>query len=749
MDSETSSSRDPRLARHFRPTLARTSSESHLRVGAQQSSTSSPIERSISSSDQLIRGVSDLVQAAYLVANGQVERERLQKKKEATATLCTKAKGYTSFPSTVAFFQKSQADEDAELTRVDEVLKKHAANYKQLENALRLTLTASIFDTSKSDQITNLQRDVQATKSELGSARTEITKLRDHNMALEHEVQELQERMSRTERTFSDHTSTLKRHAKTNQDTGERVAVLNSEVDKSLKSLVHKDQVDKLECVISGMHSKLESVQIQNSRNIEEYQDLLDNMRQDSDVKFDRLLADQLTHYDSRLNVVENKLAQAQAPAKSTGFDFAVRSEQAELKTQLHNVIQQMDKLQSLQAMKDDLQMSEMEELKSQLEQTSKDFAALKNDYSQLSETLKTVLNRDSPSAHEQVAALETKIQTTQRNMESVHVGLHSLGTRYNHLSTGPLVKSMTQVMQEMYPSAAQMFDKVNVFTARFEHRLTQLDEKLGSLEQGLVAQSGNMVTVQNQVVPQIENLNNQVKVVSQSLMLIKNPSNGQISSTAISADQLTEVRNEVKELASTINNYIDSRKTDDEALLQNMAEERDALKAQIQVLTDELAGLSARVTQLSETTRADMKKVQSYVRDFQRQGYDIRQIEATLNKWEDMAERIEKREESRNPTVTTSKAFDNDNVPQPRLPVAPTLSRGSDNSGNSAQKKKRPRISAVSDCERGSQSRASSLASFSSQGVLESTPNPDGQNAPKKPKKKRKRLTEEPIVLD
>ncbi|PYH77554.1 hypothetical protein BO82DRAFT_435810 [Aspergillus uvarum CBS 121591] len=741
MEPETTTSRDPRLARPFRPTAARTLSETHLRLSAQPTSTHSVSERDNSNSDHLIRGVSDLVQAAILAANSKSERDRLQKRKEATATLCTKARSYNTFPSTAAFFQKSQADEDAELTRVEEALKKHNATYQEHENALRLTLGSSVFESSRSEQTNHLQREVQTVRSDLGSARADITKLRDYNVTLEHKLNELQDRVARTEKAFSDCASTLKRHANHNTETSERIAQLSSALNKRSDSPPQKERIDKILFSISGMGTELESLQTKNKLDMQEYRDLLDNLRSDYDDKFNCFLADQTTRYDSHVESVENRLAEGWA----LGFKTQLQQIQD---TNYHSLTERLDKLQELQAMKDDLAMSEMEELKDHLEQSKVDISTLKSKNSQLCDGLRTVLNQDKSNSDGKITALETALHTTEQTLESVRVGLHSLEMRYNNLSTGPLVRSMAQAMQEMYPGAAQMIDRMKLLTKQFEQRLPQLDARIEKLEKGLGSRSGGMLKVQNHLTQQVGNLVKQHEALSQSLMPLRDPSTGEISSTNVSSGLLRTVQDEVKELASTISSYIESRKTEDESLVLKMTEERDDLRSQSQVLTDELASLSAQVTEVHETMRADIKRLKACPHEIQTHQYRLRQLEqVTLTKWDDLAEKVKRLEESANQFSSVregSKA-----ASQPSLPAVPNSLQGSVSSVRSEQDRKRPRVSAISDGETGSQSRASSPFSISSQVGFKSTPNSESKKVYKKSKKKRKRLTEEPIVVD
>ncbi|PYH49953.1 uncharacterized protein BP01DRAFT_352480 [Aspergillus saccharolyticus JOP 1030-1] len=747
MDPETTT-RDPRLARPFRPAPARTSSGNHHRLGRQQLSIPSPTDINNSNPDQLIRGVSDLVQAAVLAANSQSERERLQKRKDATTLLATKAKGFTSFPSTAAFFQKSLAEEDTELRRVDEALKRHAANYKQLENALRLTLASSICDSSKSENTAALQREVEGTRSDLSSANCEIVNLRDNNVTLEHKVKEIQDRVTRTESAFSDHASTLTRHARNNAETSERVAQLSSALDRKTGSSPMQDRIEKLVSSISGMGSQLEALQASNHRKTEEYWGLLENVRQDFANKLDSL-SDQLTSYDPRLSSVESRLGEVSTSTKSLRSDSMVRSELDELKSQLkklqgssdfHSLTHRIEQLQVLQAMKDDLMMSEMEELKSNIEQSTKEIVTLKTENKQVSEALKTVLSRDNLDSKEQkqITALEATLHTAQQTLESVRVGLHSLEMRYNNLSTGPLVKSMAQVMQEMYPNAAQLIDRVKLLTSQFEQRLSQVNARLESLER-TPGQSDNIQQSHNHLAQQVQNLLTRHDALAQSLMPLRD-SNGRMSNTGISLNELKEVQSKVTELASTISTYIDSRKTQDDFLIEKMAEERVSLRSQTQTLTNELVNLSLQVTEIQENFKADIKRLKGCPAEIQTHQYRLRQLEnVTATRWDDLEAKVKRLEESANQFLPSQGG--SESASQSQLPAANTVALG--------REKKQPRILALSDHERGSQSCASSPVSFSSQVGLESTPNPESKKGLKKGPKKRKRQAEEPIVVE
>ncbi|GKZ99833.1 hypothetical protein AnigIFM60653_006890 [Aspergillus niger] len=634
MDTDAGTTRDPRLARPLaRPPLnhpssadaSSSASPTRFRPGSRSVGSSSPVDAQNATADQFIRGISDLVQAAVIAANSKSEQERLKKKREATDALLKKAKVHSSFPSTAAFFQQSQEAEDADLAQLDKTLRKHAANYRELENALKARFSSimSLEPPRTEDRVNQLQNEVQHAKNGLGTAQKDIARLRDYNINLEGKMAAVQDKVGSV-RTLQEKVNSLDRltssHAKLAKESAEHVTKITSELETALASkerentsAAFKAQMDELRKQTSDLTKQIEVLQ-KSQRECSDYLNKmnksLDDHRQQQDTRSMENTRS-LTSLAARLTSVEEKNIQVPSPAVETAPEPSVMSEElasrlqkleGELSGQHERRIKQMEDqlqgLQTIQQMKDDFQFKEIEDLKKVWERGAQEFEQIRSDYVRVSEELKglsqaqAVANPAGVQAH--IQGIASGLMNMQNMVETLRVALHSLETRYNNLSTDTIVKHMVVAMQEMYPSTAQLTEQISLIRAWFERDIPPLKaitERLHVNQMNLVEQTQKDMALRME---EMNRLRSQQTNLSQSLAPVWERLTAQNQNRWLTADDLRQMQNDLTSLAakidehtSKLSGYVESREAKDQLLHDDLTTGRNNLHMQLHAIAE------------------------------------------------------------------------------------------------------------------------------------------------------------------
>lgn len=290
------------------------------------------------------------------------------------------------------------------------------------------------------------------------------------------------------------------------------------------------------------------------------------------------------------------------------------------LNSKIEGLTARFNELCDMQAMKDDLQLSEMEQIKTSLNQHSeqfpKQFADLRNDFEHVStnnsrvlEEVKRTANSSNPAATSQeVVEHSAAIQKLRQVVETVRVGLYSLEMRYNSLSTEPIVKNMVVAMQEMYPSAGALTEQVASLRAQVE-RMAPADFKadVTAMKSEMVAIKTRVDQVSNGLVRMVTERVNHALFASSKLEERVN------SQTSWPMQELKELQSNVAHLKSALNTHIagteqqiKTRETADRTLITNLNDERNRLEGQVQestrTFTAEVADLKSAKTNQSKS---------------------------------------------------------------------------------------------------------------------------------------------------
>ncbi|KAH2329841.1 hypothetical protein KXW87_002828 [Aspergillus fumigatus] len=596
----TPTSRDPRLVSRNRPAPARTASldagiwgsPNGYKLGARSPNDPPPIDRQDEApGDQFIRTLSELIKAAVDTAAREVEKDKLLKKKDMTEGLLRKAKAAPNFPSTTAFFQQARKDEDSELTRMDETISRHQAHYRQLENSLTTKWVPLLLrNHSDSDQkINKLQDEIRALKKRAGDSESGAS--REKYQLLETKMKMLQDRVVLLEKTSDNYATSINTQMRYEKENKERVDKLSSDIAQFASQetiLKHfSTEVKGLKRITIALDAKLSSLQ----RAQEEYSGSLGRVNEIIDAQRKRLDAsnDNSATFEKKFKEIHERLAPiekvhvippegpATVPIDASKIELRLKNVEdnlamiprpdSSLRSTVQNLSEQLQQLQSLQAMKDEFHFAEMEEIKkstvdkadiqslkdnysrladetrriSQLDRAGAvgqaEIQSLKDSYSRLAgeiqkiqsdraiavdkaeiQSLKETCSRlaeniqkmsqwNPAAALQQIHTVDVKINTvdaalksSNRLLESVRVGLHSLETRYNHLSTEMVVKNMVVAMQEMYPSAGQLTEQITTLKNQAEKEISSLKKTIEQLVQTQNSQKALVNCLQDDV---------------------------------------------------------------------------------------------------------------------------------------------------------------------------------------------------------------------------------------------------------
>lgn len=652
----THNTRDPRLNRPLPSTPASLDTPSRIvaapptapRQYSVQPAYSAPTDARVDiPGDHYIRDLSDFVQAAVKSATLKSEKESLEKRRSSTESLLKKAKSHSSFPSTAAFFQQTWNDESGHLARVDGALREHRSRYDNLERALKAHWTSSITcGPDLGEKFNQVKEDVEAAQREARQSKDETYSLQEHNRSLEDMLKALQARMAIMEKSLDNHTTSWTKQAKDNlfrfeqisSEFENRMESVSTKIEESFSMKLQKEACERqkqksaLDLEIESMRTSQESI----SGTIGKVDQSIKEQQQK--VSHIELLGQRLEDFNTRLVSLESiKRAPNSTAANESALDKDAASH---LQTRVQSLEDILRRLQGLQEMKDDLHFSEVEDMKKAMVQASGELHGMKNNYNKLSDEMKSLYEKNSATTLQQVANLSGSLQNTQHLVESVKVGLHSLETRYNTLTTEPLARNMVAVMQEMYPSAGQLIEQTSSLKTLVENEITSLKKGLESLWQNQNTILRQTAQTQQEATSRLDELNrlrNDHTSLSQSLAPLWERYNTQEQTPSL--DDLRKLRAELHTFSTKFEEYtskqeseVKSRKHLDGRFMEGFREERNKFDTRVSQVANRLEKLVNDVEEVRSINTSSFTKVESYASDIASLRDYIRELEKTTS---------------------------------------------------------------------------------------------------------------------
>ncbi|KAE8356617.1 hypothetical protein BDV28DRAFT_82725 [Aspergillus coremiiformis] len=649
----TPNPRDPRLNRSLPPRRTSLDAASRIVAGplsAPRQYLQQPANPNLSDaladgpSDQFLRGLSDLVQAAVKTASLSSEKETLEKKKSTTGGLLKKAKTQSGFPATTAFFQQTWNDEGGHLARVDGALREHRSSYIELERALKANWTSSLPSGPNLDEkINQLKEEIEETKRDAKRSKDEAFSLKERNRSLEDTFKRLQARMTMLEKSLENHATSLTKQTK---DNSSRLEQVSSEFEKRIESAsakVEESMSKKLKVEVDGWQKQgtVLGAEVKSIRTSQEtflntinegYQTLTGSYPKVSDIKlldgklcdFDtrvrslesthlkvsdiELLAGRLCDFDTRVRSLESTRT---APPESENLSNLDKASASHLKSRVQILEDILKELQGLLEMKDDLHFSEIETLKEKLVQNSKELESVNDNYNKLSDEVKSLHEANPSTALQQVANLSRSLQNTHQLVESIKVGLHSLETRYNTLTTEPLARNMVAAMHEMFPSAGQLIEQTSGLRTHVEKEIAALKKCLDNVFQNQNTAFRQMQQVQQEASSHLDELNrlkNDHASLSQSLAPLWEQFNAQDQSPT--QDDLQKLQADLDTLSTKLEESMSKHDAQDQFPTRG---DLQKLQVDLDILSTKLEeSISKHDAQEQSPTQDDLQKLQA-----------------------------------------------------------------------------------------------------------------------------------------
>lgn len=715
------------------------------------------------------------------------EKEKLQRKKENTEALLKKARAHMKFPSTADFFQQATNEENVDLTRVDRAINEHLETCSQIEKDLIGKWGTLSSSGSKSEEsIKGLQNELRVAKSDIAKANNESARLA--GLLDTGPIKILQDRVILLEKAVGKQGSVLNDQAKDAKGNEKRLALLSSEIKKgtppSQPSQVSMDRINSEIENLKRQNTAIDSGLTSQVAYQERVRRTIDQTNNDMQLHRKKLNGlDSLGSLEKRMDVfhhnlmlLERKTSSPPVPqipnddskAMLTNLELRLKDLEGSYATpqntnnpngkDLQTLSGQMDEMARLQAMKDDLQFGDMETIKEKLAKHSDEFQELKDKHSQLSAGVKSVGQNNPGTTHQQVQSLSASLQSTQRVLETVRVGLHSLETRYNSLTTEPIVKNMVVAMQELYPSASQLTEQVAALRSVFDKEFMPLRSHVDQL---IRSHSSHVTQAQNEtksILEEVGHFKEEYARVEKSLTGVWDrtatleswPGHQHFRQLQSTCEALS---NKLDEHVSGINEQLKSKRESDDALRQGLNSEREHFKKEYEQLANELKSMSKRFSKMDTANAENLEATKTQWQDITSLLHRVQDLENSaaknhqqlLSQFDNIKKSMEDHEpdlESENwPQSPPQKIEENEEDEQNHYPT----DNGNDNINKMAEispalalqkkkKKKRPCPMNLSDDE------------GSSNSTREATP-----SEKKKSKKKRKQRFQdlETITLD
>ncbi|KAL5365223.1 hypothetical protein BJX96DRAFT_8528 [Aspergillus floccosus] len=309
-----------------------------------------------------------------------------------------------------------------------------------------------------------------------------------------------------------------------------------------------------------------------------------------------------------------------------------------------------------LQKYKDDLLSGVVTKVQSSVGEVQKQLDALKDEHGRRSSQI-VALQADCTKFSEQIAAANAEttrisdemknlapvtavqqlwgnMNTFHQNLESCRVGVHSLESRFNSLSTEPVVKSMVVAMQEMYPSAGQLTDQVAQLRQRLEEELPALKQRMDTLSETECDHFNQWQHTAAQRLDDINRLRNDHASLTQTLNPLwerhaaerKLPSEDDVKNLRAELGLLREKLGGLASQTSEIKTQSTLCREGNGTALKNYGE----LAEKIQTTTAELQGLKNALNEMKSANDDNSRTVKNLVGQVKKLGDGLSEVTST-----------------------------------------------------------------------------------------------------------------------
>ncbi|KAE8381062.1 hypothetical protein BDV26DRAFT_105960 [Aspergillus bertholletiae] len=631
----TPNARDPRLNRPA--PYGATSRDAARKLFVSPSASRQHESRADVPGDQFIRRLSELIQAAVKTASLTSEKETIQRKQSTTEGLLKRAKAQSSFPSTTAFFQQAWNDEGGHLARIDDALKEHLLHYEKLEKTLNANWVSSVISgPSLGDKYDQLKEEIETTKQNARRSEDEASSLREHNRSLEENLKSLQARMTMLEKSLENHGTSLNRQA---EDHSSRLKEISLELEKRVESVSTKVEESmsarfQTELYEWQKQRKVLGTELESMRTFQESFSVAIN-KVDQTTKEQQEKISDIESLRQRVDILDNRLGSVEstraAPPISTARNEPNMDQASvsNLRSRVQSLENLLNQLQGLQEMKDDLHFSEVEDLKKSQVLVSSELEGVKNNCNTLSDEVKTIRESNPATALQQVANLSGSLQNTQQLVETVRVGLHSLETRYNSLTTEPLARHMVTAFQEMYPNAGQLLEHYSGLKGAVDN--------LYQTQNNTIMQAKQEATL---CLDELNKLRNDHASLLQSLTpLWERHEQYKTQGLPASHDDIHKLQSELHALSTRFEGSISrydsqfkSRQESDDRLVEGLRDERSRFDSRVSSVANSLERLTNNVEEVRSANASSLAKLEIHTNGIKSLQDDLQELQQTTS---------------------------------------------------------------------------------------------------------------------
>ncbi|EQL29004.1 hypothetical protein BDFG_08309 [Blastomyces dermatitidis ATCC 26199] len=427
-----------------------------------------------------VRALEEFASHVASIATLSGERARLIKRSQAESTDLRKATDRTfQYPSVAKRLKAGKEELDNELARVDEKL--HVQRTMQAELIKEL---AANFNCRPQEPPSQL--DLEHMKRDLQETRAEMRRLRDIQVSITATL------------------DSLKRSAQSNEDKIAYIKRSKSSVETELTNLrselsTRQDHWNAIESMVTNQAKSIELRDLQQQQT------------------------------DSHLKLLRDERKSAELTTKAHEEDFSKRLDNLDrmvidASVEVRNQIQN---LRQIQDAKDEAIADELDKYESRIARLEEVVSKLKQMGAQ-NETSSQALGIGTPHVNaelerlwqainglnQQVDSRLQRVENQSRVVEAHQIALHSLETRYNHLSTEPIVRQMVVAMQEMYPHAStvqQEIPNIHEKTNKLASELNSVRNDISTAESARRALINDMTAERDQMTQEISSLRSRI----------------------------------------------------------------------------------------------------------------------------------------------------------------------------------------------------------------------------------------------
>ncbi|EEQ90534.1 hypothetical protein RJZ56_007672 [Blastomyces dermatitidis] len=458
-----------------------------------------------------VRALEEFASHVASIATLSGERARLIKRSQAESTDLRKATDRTfQYPSVAKRLKAGKEELDNELARVDEKLHVQRTMQAELIKELAANFNCRPQEPPSQLDLEHMKRDLQETRAEMRRLRDIQVSITATLDSLKRSAQSNEDKIAYIKRSKSSvetELTNLRSELSTRQD---HWNAIESMVTNQAKSIELRDlQQQQTDSHLKLLRDERKSAELTTKAHEEDFSKRLDNL--------DRMV---IEYGKTCKELSEKKESLMRSHFERITNGAPAVSASVEVRNQIQN-------LRQIQDAKDEAIADELDKYESRIARLEEVVSKLKQMGAQ-NETSSQALGIGTPHVNaelerlwqainglnQQVDSRLQRVENQSRVVEAHQIALHSLETRYNHLSTEPIVRQMVVAMQEMYPHAStvqQEIPNIHEKTNKLASELNSVRNDISTAESARRALINDMTAERDQMTQEISSLRSRI----------------------------------------------------------------------------------------------------------------------------------------------------------------------------------------------------------------------------------------------